>query len=193
MNIIQDTREKNNKHNQAEDYFKKNNIKILRTKLPFGDYALYGDFTLVVDFKANLLEIAGNLTKDHARFKREIIGANDFGTGIVILIEEDKQYTFDTLITDYKIPTYKNKGWKTLPNGKKTITHYAGQPMAQFNIETVVKIMKTMQERYAVLFEFTTKENCGKKIIDILYNNRDYYKEYFNNKLQSIKNDKKEE
>lgn len=187
IQIIEDSRQQATKHDLKNKYFEDNNIKVLRTKLPFGDYALYGDFTLVLDSKKDIMEVAHNLTKEHARFKREIIGANDFGTGIVILIEEDKQYTFDTLITDYKIPTYKNKGWKTLANGKKTITHYPGQPMAQFNIETIVKIMKTMQERYAVLFEFTTRENCGKKIIDILYNNRNYYKEYFNNKLQNKK------
>ena len=158
IQIIEDSRNQVGKHDLKNKYFEENNIKVLRTKLPFGDYALYGDFTLAIDTKANLLEIENNITKDHDRFKREIIGANDFGTGIVILIEEDKQYTFNSLITDYKIPTYKSKGWKTLPSGRKTITHYPGQPMAQFNIETIVKIMKTMQERYGVLFEFTTKE-----------------------------------
>jgi len=184
LTIQQDSREVVGKHDEVEKYFLDNDIKILRSKLPFGDYALLTDYTLVVDYKANVMEIAGNLTHEHARFKREILGANENGIGLVVLIVEEEQYTLDNLAEKYAIPRYKSDGWgKDKVTGKKVRTHYKGQPMAQFNVATLVKIMKTMQEKYGVLFMFTTKEKCGKDIIDILYNNREYYKEYFSKKL----------
>lgn len=167
LNIVEDTRNVIGKHEEKNKWFAENGINVLRTKLPYGDYALINDMTLTVDTKANFLELEGNLTKDHVRFRNEIINANAYGIDVVILIEEDKKYlNFEDFEMYYKIPRWKST----------TATHKRGQPMAQFNVSTILKAMKTMQTKYRVIFEFTTKEECPKRIIEILTTERDYYK-----------------
>lgn len=162
-----DSRQQAFKHDIKDKWFADNGIKTLRSKLPFGDYALINDTSLVVDTKHNFLELEGNLTKDHVRFRNEITNANAYDIDVVILIEEDKKYlNLDEFAMFYKIPRWKST----------TDKHKRGQPMAYFNVETIVKAMKTMQEKYRVIFEFTTKEECPKRIIEILTTQREEYK-----------------
>ena len=170
ITIIQDTREKIGAHDRVEKYFKDNGINILRSKLPFGDYALINDMTISVDFKQNFLELESNLTKDHIRFRNEIIGANEHNIYIIILIEEKYNYmSLEEFKDFYQIPK-----WKSTTN-----LHKKGQPMAQFNVETIVKAMETMQKKYDVLFLFSTPNECPKKILEILVDNRQKYLDYF--------------
>lgn len=186
-----DTRQQVNRHNLKEAYFKQIGIRTLRSKLPFGDYSILGKGNLVVDTKKDFMELAGNLTKDHIRFRNEIVNANSYGIGLVILIEEDYFYAnLDVFEKWYQIPRFKNNSFKTI-GGKKVLAHRKGEPMASFNVSTLVKVMKTMQEKYAVLFRFTTKEKCGEEIIKILHYKADVYNDYFNKKLKKevINND----
>ena len=187
ITIVQDTREKVGKHNSIENFFEKEKIPVLRSKLPFGDYTLINDYTVVIDFKQNFLEIENNLTKQHTRFRNEIINANNFGIGLVILIEEEIQYnSLDDVSSRYKIPKWKSTTYEMI-NGVKHVKHRKGQPMGNFNVETIIKAMKTMQEKYAVIFAFTTKEKCGEAIIDILVNKRYILDNYFKKKLKELK------
>ena len=187
IKIIEDSRQQAGKHDVKNEYFQKNNIQVLRSKLPFGDYAILDSMSVIVDTKKDLLEIEGNLTKEHVRFRNEIVNANSFGIGLVILIEEEIQYkNLDDVAARYKIPKWKSTTFQMV-NGKKALKHKKGQPMAYFNVETIVKAMKTMQEKYAVIFAFTTKEKCGEAIIDILVNKRDMLDKYFNKKLKELK------
>ena len=170
ITLQEDTRQQAEKHEIKDRFFQDHSIKILRSKLPYGDYALLGDWRIVIDTKKDFMELEGNLTKDHVRFRNEIIGANEHGIYIIILIEEDYNYiSLDEFAQYYKIPR-----WKSTTN-----LHKKGQPMAQFNVETIVKVMKTMQEKYQVLFLFTTKEDCPQKILDILTKDKDKYISYF--------------
>lgn len=185
--LIQDTREKVGKKLEIDNYFKEKNIKILRSKLPFGDYCRTDKMNLSIDVKCSSLELFNCLTKDHIRFRNEIKGANDFNFGIVILIEEEDFYaTLDTFRDWYRIPLWKSDGWKVV-NGKKHKTHSKGEPMTKVDVNAIVKAMKTMQQKYAVLFKFTTKERCGSDIINILYNRYDEYNNYFQKKLKEIR------
>jgi len=187
IKIIEDSRQQNGKHDLKNEYFQKNGIKVLRSKLPFGDYALIDNMSVIVDTKKDMMEIEGNLTKQHIRFRNEIINANDMGIGLVILIEEEIQYnSLDDVVKRYKIPRWKSTTYEMV-EGKKTIRHKKGQPMGFFNVETIIKAMKTMQQKYAVLFWFTTKEKCGEAIIDILVNKRYIIDCYFKKKLKELK------
>lgn len=187
IKIIEDSRNKIGAHDLKNEYFQKNNIQVLRSKLPFGDYALMDNMSISIDTKQNFLEIENNLTKQHTRFRNEIKNANDFGIGIVILIEEEVQYkNLDDVIARYQIPRWKSTSYEMI-NGKKQVKHRKGQPMGYFNVETIVKAMKTMQQKYAVIFMFTTKESCGAAIIDILVNKRELFDNYFKNKLKELK------
>lgn len=183
-----DSRQQAFKHDLKDKYFADNGIKTLRSKLPFGDYALINDTSICVDTKKDMLELENCLTKDHIRFRNEITNANNFGIGIVILIEEKEQYkNLDDVALRYQIPKWKSNSF-AMQDGKWTCRHKKGQPMGQFKVETLVKAMKTMQQKYAVIFAFTTPEKCGEAIIDILVNNRDMISNYFINKLKEINN-----
>lgn len=187
IKLQEDSRQQAGKHDLKNEYFEKNGIKVLRSKLPFGDYALLDNMSVIVDTKKDLMEVEGNLTKQHVRFRNEIINANNFGIGLIILIEEEIQYNnLDDVIARYKIPRWKSTTFEMV-DGKKQVRHKKGQPMGVFNVETIVKAMKTMQQKYAVLFWFTTKEKCGEAIIDILVNKRDIIDNYFKKKFKELK------
>lgn len=187
IKLQEDSRQQAGKHDLKNEYFSKNGIKVLRSKLPFGDYALLDNMSVIVDTKKDLMEIEGNLTKQHIRFRNEIINANNFGIGLVILIEEEQEYrNLDDVAQRYKIPRWKSNSYQMI-NGEKHLKHRKGQPMGNFNVETIVKAMKTMQQKYAVIFMFTTKEKCGETIIDILVNKRDLFDNYFKKKLKELK------
>lgn len=182
-----DSRQQTGKHDLKDEYFQKNGIKTLRSKLPFGDYAIIDNMSVIVDTKKDLMEVEGNLTKQHIRFRNEIVNANSVGIGIVILIEEEIQYkNLDDVAARYKIPLWKSTSYQMV-NGKKEVRHRKGQPMGVFNVETIIKAMKTMQEKYAVIFAFTTKEKCGEAIIDILVNKRNMLDNYFKKKIKELK------
>lgn len=183
-----DSRQQAFKHDLKDKYFQEKGIKTLKSKLPFGDYALINDTSICIDTKKDMLELENCLTKDHIRFRNEITNANAFGIGIVILIEEKEQYkNLDDVALRYQIPKWKSNSF-AMQDGKWTCRHKKGQPMGQFNVETLVKAMKTMQQKYAVIFAFTTPEKCGEAIIDILVNNRGIISKYFINKLKEINN-----
>lgn len=187
ITIQEDSRQQVGKHDLKNEFFVKNNIRVLRSKLPFGDYTLVNDTSITIDTKKDLLEIEGNLTKQHIRFRNEIINANSFGIGVVVLIEEEVQYrNLDDVAQRYKIPKWKSTSFEMI-NGVKHLKHRKGQPMGYFNVETIVKAMKTMQEKYAVIFMFTTKEKCGEAIIDILVNRRNIINNYFSKKFKELK------
>ena len=60
MVILEDTRQQAAKHENKHSYFASEGITIVRSKLPFGDYALWGG-TISVDTKASVEEIAANI------------------------------------------------------------------------------------------------------------------------------------
>lgn len=187
IKIIEDSRNKVGAHDIKNQYFREKGIMVLRSKLPFGDYALMDNMSICIDTKQNMLECEMDLTKQHVRFRNEIINANNFGIGLVILIEEEIQYnSLDDVAARYKIPKWKSTTYEMI-NGVKHVKHRKGQPMGVFNVETIIKAMKTMQEKYAVIFAFTTKEKCGEAIIDILVNKREILDNYFKKKLKELK------
>ena len=88
--IIEDTRQKDGKHQQKHIGFEDLGVELLRCKLPFGDYALPPSVS--VDTKENLEEIAGNLCgsmKERDRFIRECKAAAAAGCQLVIMVETD--------------------------------------------------------------------------------------------------------
>lgn len=146
MIIEMDTR--NKKDNYVTDFLDKNNIKWIRNKLYCGDVKLLNDTKVIIDLKANIEEIAHNLcnTKEHERIKREVQRAKEIGCEkFIFLIKVQKIKNIDDLV-DWSSKKTKVKGL------------------------TLVKIMKTMHERYGCNFIFTSKENAGKIIVKLLKN-----------------------
>jgi hypothetical protein len=150
--IMTDTRQKSDKYITSE--FDKQNILHIRTTLPSADYmairydskkGFYKDYSILIDTKKDILEMCGNLCRntEHERIKREIQKAKDLGC---------KNFIF--LISDNKI-----KNVQDIKNWNSKYTKVKGT--------TLLKIMKTMSERYNVKFIFTSRKNIGNYIINI--------------------------
>jgi ERCC4-type nuclease len=98
MVIICDTRENENSH--IIDYFKKNNIKYVVRGLKFGDYSFElpelsrigadakpFEFKIVVERKASLEEISGNLSQNRERFENEFSRAAACNAKVIVMVE----------------------------------------------------------------------------------------------------------
>lgn len=151
MNLIEDTRQQKGKHDLKHNYWRKLGVNIVRSALPFGDYAWVPP--VVVDTKKDLYEMAANLFKGHDRFRKECIKAHNANSQLVILVEN----------TDGVDSLESLKRWEEsdehfdMRNGKVKISG-----------EYMESIMSSMHERYGVIFEFCTPNEAGKRVIELL-------------------------
>lgn len=142
--IICDTREKGNK--KILEHFADVGQDYIISKLDYGDYKLYKDNSVVIDRKDSLLELAGNLchTSEHQRINREIERAKkDNCKDFIFLISENKIKSIED-IANWTSPHTKVKG------------------------ETLLKIMRTMKEKYGVRFIIIPKKNMPEMIMKLL-------------------------
>lgn len=145
-NIIVEMDTRNQKDNYVTDYFDKHGIKWIRNKLYSGDVKLLNDTKVIIDLKANLEEIAHNLcnSQEHARIHRELDRSREIGCEqFIFLIKEDKIKTIEDL-----------QNWTS----KRT----------KVKGEVLLKIFKTMSQKYGVKFIIVPKKNMGEMIIKLL-------------------------
>lgn len=146
--IIQiDTREKARAIQQIKAEFAKQNIETITSKLWVGDYARIDNMTTVIDRKQNLSELAGNIVEK--RFHSEIQRAHEKGIKIIFLVEHGRfvKDLIDVLFWDN-------------PRLKESPRCISG--------EHLYKSMNTLSDRYGVEWQFCTKSETGKRIIEIL-------------------------
>ena len=145
-NIIVEMDTRNQKDNYVTDYFDKHGIKWIRNKLYSGDVKLLNDTRVIIDLKANLEEISRNLcnSQEHARIHRELDRAREIGCEqFIFLIKEDKIKTIEDL-----------QNWTS----KRT----------KVKGEVLLKIFKTMSQKYGVKFMIVPKSKMGETIIKLL-------------------------
>ena len=150
MVIFEDTRNKPSKNAHIKAQLEELGYKVERTKIYCGDYTLPTNQSVCIDTKANMNEVESNLIHDHERFKAECIRAREAGIKLVILIQDSKLKALSDVFGWYNI----RKKWS---------------PKAT-NGRTLAKIMYTMREKYGGEWEFTTKQECGKRIVELLGN-----------------------
>ena len=103
MVILVDSREKRNGH--ISDYFEKNGIAYQKTKLDYGDYSfmipasaagedIYFHRDCVVERKASLEELSGNLAQERERFEKEFLKAGNDGAKIYLMVESPGGYSY---------------------------------------------------------------------------------------------------
>ena len=140
--IIQvDSREQ--KNDEVIEYFDRVGQRYFVSKVPAGDYINFRTPKVTIDLKASLVELANNLTRKHEQFRNEIILARrDMECDLVVLIREPLE-SFEAV-----------KQWQS------NRTKLKG--------EQLYKIMKTISEKYGVIWRFCTRENAGEKIIQII-------------------------
>lgn len=147
MTIIEDTRQKDGKHDIKHRAFDASGVRVTRCKLPYGDYALPPK--VAVDTKENLGEIAQNIANEHTRFRNECVAALTDGCQLYILVEN-----LDGIRSVDDVHKWDNPELMFRP---KAVTG-----------ARLEKSMKTMTERYGVKFVFCTPEEAASVIIEIL-------------------------
>lgn len=161
--IIQiDSREKARAITKIIDEFDRQGIKHFVSKLWIGDYMSYDNPRLIVDRKQNLTELASNVCQQHERFRKELVRAQENDVQLVILCENGHgiECMEDVIFWDNPRATKKVK-----KDGKwQTVNTKAMKG------EVLYKILSTISEKYNVKFEFCTKEDTGKRIVEILSN-----------------------
>lgn len=148
MVIIEDTRQQNGKHDIKHNWFMTNGISLVRSKLPFGDYAPVPKVS--IDTKRNMDEIAANICgAEHKRFINECKAARDAGCHLIILVENDLG------ISDVsQVHTWEN------PRSVYSDKCVQG--------DRLQKAMETIQERYGVSFQFCDPEESAQRIMELL-------------------------
>ena len=154
MVIIVDTREKPRAIVRILAEFDRQGVKYVRRALNFADYFNPEKPDVIIDRKQNLLEIAGNVVQGRARFLREVERCNRAGCHMIVLIEHGgKIRTLEDVI-----------GWKN-PRLKVSPLAVSG--------ERLFKIMKAMGSRYGIEWQFCSKQQTGKRIIEMLRSEED--------------------
>ena len=151
MILIEDTRQVVGKHKLKNEYFEKMGIEVVRSKLLFGDYQNPQNPSIAIDTKKDIQELIGDLTKDHERFRNELLLSKKCGAKLIILIEDEKVTCINDLYTWYN--------WRLKKSPKAT------------KGSTLAKMLYTIEnntEDYNCQFIFTKKSESGAKIIELL-------------------------
>ena len=151
MILIEDTRQVVGKHKLKNEYFEKMGIEVVRSKLLFGDYQNPQNPSIAIDTKKDIQELIGDLTKDHERFRNELLLSKKCGAKLIILIEDEKVTCINDLYTWYN--------WRLKKSPKAT------------KGSTLAKMLYTIEnntEDYNCQFLFVEKAECGAKIIELL-------------------------
>lgn len=171
MVLIEDTRNQIGKHKNVRAYCEKNGIQIVRSKLVVGDYALPADQRTVVDTKLGLTEVYSNLVQDHDRFRRECVLAQQLGIKLVVLVEEASIHSV------YDVQFWKNPRVKAYNDLK--LAHSKGKMLDRklaknppLESKRLMVMMAAMSERYGVEWEFCSKFDTGKRIVELLGGDR---------------------
>ena len=168
MEIQIDSREKPNAIRLIQKEFDRQGVNYFRSKLYVGDYMSLDNPRLVVDRKQDIEEIHQNVCQGHERFRRELIRAMQAGIQIVFLIEhgEDLQQ-LDDLIFFY-LPEKQRWKWSTVTQNGVTLKVRVPYTQKAIDGKVLYKSFCTIQDRYGARFEFCTKEQTGRRIIEIL-------------------------
>ena len=149
-----DTREKPQAVQAIMKQFEAAGVRVIRTKLWVADYQLFDNPHLVVDRKQNLSELCNNVVQDHKRFRDELIRAQEVGISVVVLVEHG-----GGIKSLEDVPNWVNPRLKVSP--------------LAVSGERLYKILKAMEYTYNVRFEFCTKAQTGKRILQILTEGKD--------------------
>ncbi len=167
MTIIEDTRQQADKHKVENSQLLSLGVKILRSKLPVGDYANIQNLSVVIDSKKDLQECVGNICgKEHARFRRECQLAQDNGIKLIILVEHGWGVKSIDDVALWRNPRLDAFERKVKSMQRRCISTAGMRPPTSGEI--LAKAMRTMQEKYGVEFRFCSRGDAGKKIVEIL-------------------------
>ena len=163
--IIQcDTRQKRKHHETKEKYFIELGYKIINSKMLVGDYCIPSNGSVVVDTKADLSELYGNLIQQHERFHNECVLAQEAGIKLYILIENKDGIKCVDDVRNWKNPQmfrYYKARRLAKTNGQK-------EPKPPCSNVQLIKIMHSMTRDYGVEFLFCKPQEAGAEVLRLL-------------------------
>lgn len=163
--IIQiDSREKAKAIRKILAEFDRQSVQYISSKLYVGDYMNYDNPRLIVDRKQNLSELCGNVCQQHERFRRELLRAQENGIQLVFLVEHGADIKSLEDVYFWKNPRKYRVIWRTV-NGKKVKTVASKKAVDGAQL---YKSLCTIRDRYGAQFYFCTKNDTGRKILEIL-------------------------
>lgn len=149
MTIQIDSREKARAITKILTEFDSQSIKHFISKLPVGDYMSFDNPRLIIDRKQNLQELCGNVCQQHKRFIAEIKRAGELGIKLIFLVEHSQNIkTLDDV-----------QNWDN-PRLKVSPLAVSGQRL--------YKILCSIEKNYNTQFLFCSKNQTGKRIIELL-------------------------
>lgn len=170
MTIQVDSREHASEWSRIEKQFIKLGVQYFRSKLYCGDYVSLDNSRLVIDRKKDLQELCGNVCQQHERFKKELIRAIDAGIHIVFLVEHGKDIKTLEDVYFWENPRKHEVRWRyNKATGQKE--KYFVSPKA-VDGKQLYKSLCTIRDRYSADFEFCSKDQTGKRIMEILSNGK---------------------
>lgn len=167
--LLEDTRNQVNKHTLKNKYFESVGIKVVRSKLPVGDYSLMQNMSVVIDSKKDIQELVGNVCgKQHERFRNELMLAHENGIKLIILVENRGGY-LDKNCTIYNPTIYDLGSLHNWKNPRAFITRGGRQVYPTATKGSVLqKACMTMHLKYGVEFEFCRPDQSGERILELL-------------------------
>lgn len=165
MQVQVDTREHAKEWERIKEQFDALGVQYFRSKMYVGDYQSLDNPRLVIDRKKDLQEICGNVSsKQHERFKAELLRAKEQGIKLVILCEHGADIKSLEDVFFWQNPRKYQIRWKTV-NGKRVKDVISAKAV---DGNQLYKSLCTIRDRYNVDFVFCQKEETGQKIIEIL-------------------------
>ena len=167
MQVQVDTREHAKEWERIKWQFDALGVQYFRSKMYVGDYQSLDNPRLVIDRKKDLQEICGNVSsKQHERFKAELLRAKEQGIKLVILCEHGADIKSLEDVYFWSNPRNDQVRWKTV-NGKRVKDVISAKAV---DGNQLYKSLCTIRDRYNVDFVFCQKEETGQKIIEIFGN-----------------------
>ena len=149
--IIEDTRQKKDKHQAKHDAWDADGTTVLRCGLAYGDY--WPAPRIAIDTKADLSEIAMNLCgafNERKRVQREIVKAETAGTKLIFLVEDSDIRSIDDL-----------RG--------RTVWMHSGRSISG---DQLANAMTMHENRYGCEFRFCEPAEAGRVIKELLDDGR---------------------
>lgn len=154
--LLIDTREKPKAIQGIIKTIDRAGIEHERTKLLFGDYMDWNKPGIVVDRKQNIQELAQNCTRDHVRFRAELDRVKKAGSRLVILVEQNRYKDGDE--------------WRTVEDIADLM--YWTSPHTTIRGEKVYRVLRGWMAKYDIDVQFCDKRSTGKRILEIIYDER---------------------
>ena len=149
MVIVADTREKPRAIVRILDTFRKEGITVVRRALNFADYWNPDNPGVIIDRKQNLQEVCGNVVQGRKRFVREIERCNRNKCHLIVLVEHGGKIKSLADVINWKNPRLRESPYAV-------------------SGERLFKIMTAMANFYGIEWQFCSKQNTGKRIIELL-------------------------